>query len=297
MMKWTELGFTNLWSPAVFFFIVLLGVAYALTIGKWRPFFLNSEPVNTGRQFSFYFGLFLYYIAYGSPMNYLGHHYMFSFHMMQQTLAYLIVPLLVWRGLPEWLIKPLLDSRLVKPVSRLVFNPVVSILTFNMIFSIYHIPLVFNYVYEIPWLHAVYHYVLLLSAFQMWFLVFCPVSEYDRLSSLQKMAFVFGMGVLITPACALIIFAGKLLYPHYAEVPSQLMMLPLLEDQQLGGVIMKIMQEIVYGTVIGFIFFRWFNTEKRKEKEEEEKEELERAAREEDTGSIPIIGNGRLNQA
>ncbi|MCC2684528.1 MAG: hypothetical protein K0R75_1427 [Paenibacillaceae bacterium] len=294
-MKWTDLGFTNLWSPAVLFFIVLLGVAYGLAVGKWRPFFQDSSPVSAKRQFSFYSALVLYYIAYGSPMNYMGHHFMFSFHMMQQTLAFLVVPPLVWLGLPAWLVKPALESRLVKPWYRIVFNPIVGVLTFNMIFSIYHIPLVFNYVYEVPWMHAAYHYVLLLTAFQMWYLVFCPVPDYDRLSSLQKMAFVFGMGVLITPACGLIIFAGKLLYPHYAEVPLQFTMLPLLEDQQLGGVVMKIMQEIVYGTVIGFIFFRWFNMEKRKEAEEEE--ELERAALEEVNGSVTLIGNGRLNQA
>ncbi|GAA3323003.1 hypothetical protein GCM10020331_045130 [Ectobacillus funiculus] len=31
--------------------------------------------------------------------------------------------------------------------------------------------------------------------------------------------------------------------------------MPVVEDQQTGGVIMKIIQEIVYGTVIGYVFF------------------------------------------
>jgi putative membrane protein len=37
--------------------------------------------------------------------------------------------------------------------------------------------------------------------------------------------------------------------------------LPLLEDQQLGGVLMKIIQEIVLGYVLGVIFFAWFKKE------------------------------------
>jgi putative membrane protein len=294
-MSWTELGFTNLWSPAVMFFVVLLGVIYRLAIGKWRSFFPNSMRVGGWQQFSFYSGLILYYVSYGSPMNYFGHYMMFSFHMIQQSIAFLIVPPLIWLGVPAWMIRPVLESRWIKAWFRVGFNPVVGILMFNMIFSIYHIPLVFNYVYEIGWLHAVYHYVLLITAFQMWFIVFCPVHEYDRLSSLQKLAFVFGMGILITPACALIIFAGKLLYPHYAEVPQQFMILPLLEDQQLGGVVMKIMQEIVYGTVIGFIFFRWFNTERRKEAEEEEL--LMKESQDIDRGTVSMISSGGLNQA
>jgi putative membrane protein len=32
----------------------------------------------------------------------------------------------------------------------------------------------------------------------------------------------------------------------------------LLEDQQLGGVIMKIIQEIIYGCVLGYVFFEWY---------------------------------------
>jgi putative membrane protein len=41
-----------------------------------------------------------------------------------------------------------------------------------------------------------------------------------------------------------------------------------VEDQQTGGVIMKIIQEIVYGTVIGYVFFRWARREREKEKNE-----------------------------
>jgi putative membrane protein len=42
--------------------------------------------------------------------------------------------------------------------------------------------------------------------------------------------------------------------------------LPLLEDQQLGGVLMKIIQEIVYGTVLFFVFMEWYRKEQEKEK-------------------------------
>jgi putative membrane protein len=31
-----------------------------------------------------------------------------------------------------------------------------------------------------------------------------------------------------------------------------------LHDQQLGGVIMKIIQEIVYGIMLGRVFFAWY---------------------------------------
>jgi putative membrane protein len=42
--------------------------------------------------------------------------------------------------------------------------------------------------------------------------------------------------------------------------------IPLLYDQQLGGVLMKIIQEIVYGTVLFFVFMDWYRKEREKEK-------------------------------
>ncbi len=42
--------------------------------------------------------------------------------------------------------------------------------------------------------------------------------------------------------------------------------MPVVQDQQTGGIIMKIVQEIVYGTIIGYVFFRWARREREKDK-------------------------------
>lgn len=39
----------------------------------------------------------------------------------------------------------------------------------------------------------------------------------------------------------------------------------LLHDQQLGGVLMKVIQEIVYGVMLFYVFIEWY----RKERDEE----------------------------
>jgi putative membrane protein len=43
----------------------------------------------------------------------------------------------------------------------------------------------------------------------------------------------------------------------------------VINDQQLGGVIMKIVQEIVYGIALAYTFFRWYRTERKQEEEED----------------------------
>ena len=88
------------------------------------------------------------------------------------------------------------------------------------------------------------------TAFMMWFPVFCPLPELNRLNDLKKMAYIFGNGVLLTPACALIIFADSVIYDMYANVTVPFTHLSPLDDQQLGGVIMKIIQEIIYGATL-----------------------------------------------
>jgi putative membrane protein len=50
--------------------------------------------------------------------------------------------------------------------------------------------------------------------------------------------------------------------------PEFLHWMPVVQDQQTGGIIMKIVQEIVYGTIIGYVFFKWARREREKDKEQ-----------------------------
>jgi putative membrane protein len=43
--------------------------------------------------------------------------------------------------------------------------------------------------------------------------------------------------------------------------PELFINMPPIEDQQLGGVIMKIIQEIIYGVLLAMIFFQWYKSE------------------------------------
>ena len=63
--------------------------------------------------------------------------------------------------------------------------------------------------------------------FAMWWPIIAPIPELDRLSPLQKMTYLFADSILLTPACALIIFAGSLMYKSfpYTDVPASLLLL------------------------------------------------------------------------
>ena len=112
----------------------------------------------------------------------------------------------------------------------------------------------------------------------MWWPLVHKVDGLPRLSGLMKLGYIMADGILLTPACALIMFSGAPMYATYTDpaawaeamklcVPLDLLeeiplsgpemfnTLPPLEDQQLGAVLMKIIQEAVYGTYLAVIFF------------------------------------------
>ncbi|MGG1513951.1 cytochrome c oxidase assembly protein [Paenibacillus oryzisoli] len=257
--------FFDLWSPVVLLVVVVIGYLYGRFVVKGNGSSTDREPISLAQQCSFYAGLVLFYIGQGSPINYIGHHYLFSMHMLQQTLLYLVVPILIWVGTPGWLLLACMRNKAFRGIFSFFTRPLIALFMFNMLFSIYHMPFIMDYLMKNDvWLLA-YHAVLLFSAFMMWFPVFCPAPELARLSDLMKMAYIFGNGVLLTPACALIIFADTIIYDMYDNVTVPFAHLSPLDDQQLGGVIMKILQEIIYGSTLAFIFFRWYRRERRDE--------------------------------
>ncbi|EGL19875.1 MULTISPECIES: cytochrome c oxidase assembly protein [Paenibacillus] len=261
------MGFFEMWNPVVLLFVVVVGLVYRSLTSPSKAAAAGEEPVSSKVKLSFYTGIALFYIGQGSPINYLGHHYLFSVHMLQQSLLYLIMPIFILNGLPAWLIRPLFKGTVMNRLLRFFTHPLISVLAFNLLFSIYHLPLIMDTLMENEWMLLGYHGILLFTAFAMWFPVFTPLPEHEKLSSLMKLAYIAVNGILLTPACALIIFASEPIYAMYANVVIPFNALPLLDDQQLGGVLMKVIQEIVYGSALAMIFFKWYRTERAQEDE------------------------------
>lgn len=280
----------NLWEMAIAFAVIVL---YYWLIGPKRSSFADSKPVSAGKQALFVSGVLIHYVSVGGPLNFLGH-LMFSAHMTAMSFAYLVAPPLILLGIPGWLVRPLLTRRITGPIIRGLTQPLISVLVFNVMFSFYHVPGIHDYVMTNFFVHRVFFVAMLIAAFMMWWPILMPTPQKQRLSELKKMAYIFANGVLITPACALIIFAGTPVYATYndplvwAEAmgycmpgssqalleafsgPEQFSILGATEDQQLGGVVMKIMQEITYGLALAYTFFSWYSRERAKDEKESE---------------------------
>jgi putative membrane protein len=261
------MNFFNLWNPVILLFVVVVLLLYMRSIVWRKERYSDEEPVSGKQKALFITGMALFYIGQGSPLNFIGHHYLFSAHMLQQSILYLIMPIFILRGLPEWMLGPIQRNKVSYAVLRFFSHPLIAILLFNTLFSIYHVPFVMDNLMAHEFALLGYHVVLLFCAFMMWMPIFTPLTDEEPMSGLKKLAYVFADGVLLTPACALIIFANAPIYSMYQNVNVPFQFLSVLEDQQLGGTLMKIIQEIVYGIVLFVIFRKWYTTERKVEEE------------------------------
>ncbi len=261
----SDVSLIELWNP--FYLLITIAV-----IGIYL-FYTKNGPwkgsVTRGQKIWFIIGVTGFYIAKGTPLSVIGHHYSFSAHMLQMSLLYFIVPPLLLIGLPKVFFRKILGIRIIGRVFRFFTKPLIALLSFNLLISFYHLPFVFDTVMSHGLLHETAHFILLSSSFFMWWPVIGPLPESDSLSDLQKVGYIFADGVLLTPACALIIFADDLIYQTYMHAPQVFAFLQPLDDQQAGGVIMKIAQEIIYGGILLYILIRWVRKERAQDREDE----------------------------
>lgn len=273
-------GFRALWSPYFFAAMVIILVGYFLLTVKYRHRFKGSEALTKRQGIIFSTAIFLLYVIKGSPVDLMAH-LMFYAHMIQMAFLYLIITPMLIVGIPQWVWKKVTNHPVIKPFFRFMTKPIIALVLFNGIFSFYHIPLIFDVIKTDIFLHAGYTGLLFVVATFMWWPLINQVEKENRLSGVKKMGYIFADGVLLTPACALIIFAPEPMYATFSDpaawaqalelcVPPMILStlslsgpemfnsMSLLHDQQLGGVLMKVIQELVYGTVLYQVFVEWF---------------------------------------
>src|SRR5699024_6974280 len=109
-------GFRALWSPIFLTFVLALAVVYFLITGPMRHKFGKDLPKPTIlQQVFFYLGMLLLYAVKGAPIDILSH-IMLSAHMIQVAILYFVIPILIIRGMPEWILRSFVNLVVVKPI-------------------------------------------------------------------------------------------------------------------------------------------------------------------------------------
>lgn len=276
-------GFQALWSPVFILFSILIIALYLYITTQGKYLVEGSQSVSKKEISAFVIAIVLLYVVKGSPIDLIGH-ILFSVHMTQMAILLMLIPPLLITGIPNWIWRKVIENKFVKPLFRFFTKPLLSLIVFSGLFSFYHIPVIFDVVKQNEWYHSIFTLVLFLSSIFLWWPIINKLEGEHQVHGLSKIGYIIGSAILITPACALIIFADQPMYSTYTSgeawlkamelcVPSSTLAnlslsgpelftnMPALEDQQLGGVVMKIIQEVIYGVILAMVFFQWYQSE------------------------------------
>jgi putative membrane protein len=273
-------GFRALWSPYLLIFVLLITAGFFLITIKYRSVFKNSEPLTKSQAILFIVAMGLFYFTKGGPIDLMGH-LMFYAHMIQMAVLLFIIPPILIISIPDWIWEKFWASTVFRKTFGFLKKPLIVLILFNAVFSLYHLPIIFDFIKTNIFLHEAYTCLLMLLALGLWWPLVNKIETYQSLTGLKKVAYIFASGVLILPACALIIFNDKPMYATYSNPelwakslelcvppstlstldlsgPEMFNSMSLIHDQQLGGVLMKVIQEIVYGFVLARVFLEWY---------------------------------------
>lgn len=188
--------------------------------------YIKRHPLRSKKRlqpFLFLTGIGLLYFLIGSPLHaftYLS----FSFHMIQMSFLFFIIPPLILLGIPESVYKRIEKSLAKHKVIVVILVPKVALITFAILFLFYHLPMVLSFITNYPALQNTYLIVLFLLSFRM----FGPIASPDpikRLGPAQRKKFIWQSSLFIMPACMLIIIGALfegMNNPFLSEVAAHL---------------------------------------------------------------------------
>lgn len=242
--------------------IAALVAAYAYGVTQMaRRHAPQGEPAVTPRQVAWFAGGVVLFAAVETwPLHDIAEGSLFTVHMVEHMVLALLVPPMLLKGTPWWLLRLLVKP--VLPVLRVLTKPVVALIFFNAVLAAIHAPAAVDLMLDFEAAHFGFHAFLLLSAGLMWWPVLGPIPDLPRLPPFMAMGYLFLQSLVPTIPASFLTFASEPLYEAYETLP-RLWGFGVLDDQLVAGLIMKIGGGVVLWTAIAVIFFKWAAEEER----------------------------------
>ncbi len=229
---------------------VIAGIAAAafLYLRGIRALWASSRRgagVPVWRAACFAAGIATLIVALLSPVDTLGSQ-LFSMHMVQHELLMLVAAPLLVCGRPlavsVWAFRPdtrkriaqLVNSRVVKRPWQLLTIPLAAWLLHAVVLWAWHFPTLFQAGLRGDAVHALQHFSFLASALLFWASLIGP---HWRLRAGAAVIYILTTAIHTGMLGALLTFSTRIWYPLYAQTTGA-WGLTVLEDQQLGGLIM-----------------------------------------------------------
>jgi putative membrane protein len=239
---------------------LLFGWLFALGVGPFRQRIAPGTAFPRWSALSFYLGLVIVYLAVGSPLDQIGEQFLFCAHMTQHMLLIYFGPVLFIFGTPSWLIDWLLKPEPVRKTMQVLTHPACGGLLFTFIYTIWHIPALYEVALHDRRIHVLEHWTMFSLGLLMLWPYLTTSLRVPRCSYGLRMIAMFLLMVGQLPVFGFLCFANEAIYPTYAWAPRIIDLDPL-NDQILGGIIMKVVNMGFSLTILGISFYLWARSE------------------------------------
>ena len=247
------------WTPHIEVWLLLLGLiglgVYTARVIQPKVVAAGEPPITRNQKIWFWFGVFVFYIATDWPLHDIAEQRLYFMHMIQHTILMVVFPPVILMATPTWLARLIIGQGLFK---RFVFfwsRPARALLVNIFLTAAMHWAWVVNNSISSAWLHYGVHTVAVFSSLLVFMCICGPIPEL-RVGPPTQMLVLFLLSVIPAFPAAFLTTAEEVLYQGY-NTPLRLWNVSVENDQQLAGIVMKLIGGFYLWAIITGIFFRW----------------------------------------
>lgn len=279
-----DLSSTWSWNPTVISILLLLILGYLAALWQARSRRLRDAQEVSVRPYqiaAFFAAIVLAAALFLTPINTVARTQLFLVHMVQAVLLTTVCAPLILVGSPSVLLRPPLELPVVRTIARILTQPLVASVLFNLTFLLTHAPKIYTSLQQDGAAYDAMMLGIFLTSLLNWWPLIGSVHELRRMSYPVQIAYSFFDGQPVDIYAFILVFTTVPLYTHYA-IPPQLG-LSAFGDQAAGGALLLIPGLVDLG-VMSPLFFRWLAQIERKARlaDQRRQEELEREDDEDD---------------
>jgi putative membrane protein len=259
------------WEPTVLCGLAALLIGYVLLqrrrvlrpdddVGPW---FRNVKT----RPVVYATGVGVAFIALQSPIDRGGDEFLFAIHMLQHLLLMMVAPPLLLLGIAGMRSETSRHPWLWR-TWRAITRPWPALIIFNIVMLIWHIPALYDTTLTTQAVHIIEHLSFMAAGVIFWWPIVDPMRGVTATSvtSLTKIAALVISGIPPTVLGLIFALSPAAYYDFYVHAPRLWGLTPV-QDQQVGGIFMLGLGNIIYFVAIAIIFMRLLGDSARDEEE------------------------------
>jgi putative membrane protein len=237
--------------PGVWLFVLLLVAGYRYRI-------LRADESRSSAQVAWYAtGVLCVWAALDWPIGALGAGYLATFHTITYILLAIVAPPCLLLGIPGAAVERGLAHPVGGRLIRLAAQPVAGLTLFNVVLLVTHVPAVVDGAMGTQVGALLIDLAWLVGGLALWWPVLAPSPGAGRMGRPMKMAYLFASTLVPIIPSAFLTFAEYPLYATYELAPRIFAPLSAQQDQQVAGLIMKLVGDLPVWFAFGVLFFRW----------------------------------------